>query len=306
VLHARSLDLSGTVELPLRPLPAPGAVSPAWGRFVAAAAASTAPPTGAELVVASSVPRGSGLSSSAALCVALVLALGPDAPLEPVVVARAARDAEVLATGVPVGLMDQLASVAGVAGSALLIDCRSLDVEPITIPEDAAIGVVHSGLPRALAASAYAARRAACEAAARRLGVDSLRDATLADVADDPIARHVVSENQRVLDAAAALRAGDLETVAARMRASHQSLRDDFAVSTPELDLLVDLLVRHGALGARLTGAGFGGCVVALARAGDTDRVLRAASDEYRQRTGRVPRAFPVRAVAAAGVVPGS
>ena len=218
--------------------------------------------------------------------------------------AEAAREAEVLATGVRVGLMDQLASVLGQAGAALLLDCGHLEAEPVPLPPTVAVGVVHSGLPRMLAASAYAERRAACETAARRLGVAALRDATLDQVRDDPVARHVVTENQRVLAAARALRDGDLATLGALLVESHASLRDDFAVSTPELDLLVALLVEEGAFGARLTGAGFGGCVVALTRPEDRARVLGRASERYQDRTGLVPAPFAVEAVDGAGPVP--
>jgi galactokinase len=295
-VRARSLDVDGVVEWEGEP---PATVEPAWGRFVAAAARRTGV-TGVDLAVSSTVPLGSGLSSSAALCVALVLALSPDR--DPRSVARAARQVEVEASGVPVGLMDQLASTLGRADAALRLDCRTLAVEVVPLPATVRVGVVHSGLPRTLATSEYAARRASCEAAARRLGVASLRDARPDQVADDPLARHVVSENGRVLEAAAALRAGDVEQVGRLLVASHESLRDDFAVSTPELDRLVDLLLEEGALGARLTGAGFGGCVVALTAAADAAALDRAAQ-RYAATTRLQPRAFPVRAVDGAGPV---
>ena len=302
-VRARSLDVEGEVEFTPRSVGAAG-VEPPWGRFVAGAAQVRGlGGAGWEVVVASSVPPGSGLSSSAALCVALVVAFGAGLR-DPVRVAEAAREAEVLATGVRVGLMDQLASVLGQAGAALLLDCGHLEAEPVPLPPTVAVGVVHSGLPRMLAASAYAERRAACETAARRLGVAALRDATLDQVRDDPVARHVVTENQRVLAAARALRDGDLATLGALLVESHASLRDDFAVSTPELDLLVALLVEEGAFGARLTGAGFGGCVVALTRPEDRARVLGRASERYQDRTGLVPAPFAVEAVDGAGPVP--
>jgi len=164
--------------------------------------------------------------------------------------------------------------------------------------------VIHSGLERRLESSAYAERRAACEAAAGRLGVDTLRDATIEQVADDPIARHVVTENARVSAFAAALENDDLATCGALMLASHRSLRDDFTVSTPELDRLVELSVDAGAYGARLTGAGFGGCVVALVAAGTADAVARSVTDRYRAETGHEPNAFAVSAVDGAGFVP--
>lgn len=200
--------------------------------------------------------------------------------------------------------MDQLVSLRGTAGSALLIDCRSLVAAPIPLPQAVDVVAVHSGLPRELRASAYAERRAACEAAAARLGVQALRDATLEQVADDPVARHVVTENARVLDAARALEAGEVAEVGRLFLESHESLRDDYRVSTPELDALVRGLVEAGAIGARLTGAGFGGCVVALVERGRTERVIEQANDRYRADARREPTALVCRAVAGAGRAP--
>ena len=300
-VRARSLDEAGTVDVPTGAEVGTG--ESGWGRFVSGAVEVTGRRGGATVVVGSTVPPGSGLASSAALCVALVLALGAD-PADRLGVAAAARAAEIRATGVEVGWMDQLASVLGHAGSALLLDCSRLEAERVALPPTVAVGVVHSGLPRTVATSDYAARRGACVASAHRLGLETLREATFEQVRDDPVARHVVTENRRVLAAADALRGGDVGTLGALLLESHASLRDDFAVSTPELHLLVELLVDEGAVGARLTGAGFGGCVVALtppeARAG----ILRRASDRYRQRTDLVPAAFAVEAVGGAGPVP--
>lgn len=304
-VRAESLDTGAHVDLA-----ATGgtrSTEAGWGRFVAAATQVASerwgPVAGTDLVVSSTVPIGSGLSSSAALCVALIGALGGPAALdgERRELALAARDTEVRATGVPVGLMDQLASVFGRRDTALFVDCRTLEVTPVPVPATAAVAVVHSGLPRALAGSAYRERRAACVTAARRLGVPALRDASPAQVADDPIARHVVSENERVGEAVEALRRGDLVRLGALMTASHASLRDDFRVSTAELDTLVDALLDCGAIGARLTGAGFGGCVVAVTAPDRRDEILTAASDRYRSRTGREPHAFAVRPVDGAG-----
>ena len=154
-----------------------------------------------------------------------------------------------------------------------------------------------------MAASAYAARRAACESAAARLEVDTLRDATLAQVVDDPIARHVVSENARVRAFADALARDDVDECGRVMLQSHASLRDDFAVSTPQLDLLVALAMEHGAYGARLTGAGFGGCIVALVPADEVDVLAAAVARDYVAATGLTPMAFPVHAAAGAGSI---
>ncbi|MCJ7438725.1 MAG: galactokinase [Acidimicrobiia bacterium] len=308
-VRARSLELSGTVDVAADGSDDARSVEPRWGGFVAGAVqtlvARGGRVPGLDLVVSSTVPAGSGLSSSSALSVALTMALGDTAGLELDAndVARAALDAEVRATGVPGGLMDQLASVHGVADHALLIDCRTLAVEPIPLPREVAVLVVHSGVPRTLAGSAYAERRAATERAATRLGIASLRDANLRDVQDDAFARHVVTENARVLAFAAALRDHDVGALGPLLLASHASLRDDFAVSTPELDLLVDAFVAAGALGARLTGAGFGGCVVGLALATKAPRVLDRTVERYRSASGREPSAFVVQAVEGAGRV---
>ena len=235
------------------------------------------PATGIDLVLESTIPVGAGLASSGALSVALARAVvaAAGADLDPVPLARAALAAEEEVTGVPCGMMDQLVAAAGRPREPLLIDCRDLSIEPVPLPEDAAVLVVDSGVRRALADGRYAERRAACERAAAALGVASLRDADPAGAAAIPVARHVVSENARVRATAAALRADDLALAGEIMTDGHRSLRDDFDVSTPELDELVGRLLDAGAHGARLTGAGFGGCVVALA---DRDRAAAVAA----------------------------
>ena len=260
-------------------------------------------PAGVDLHVSSTVPVGAGLSSSAAFVVACALALGEAAGVElpPLELARACQASERLATGVPGGIMDQLASICGREGCALLIDCRSLDVAPIRLPDDLAVVVVHSGVSRTLVGSAYAERRAECERVAAALGLPALRDATLEQVAHEPRARHVVSENARVLETVRALEAGDRRRVGALMSASHASLRDDYEVSTPELDALVRALDAAGGLGARLTGAGFGGCVVTLAAREGAEEVAERACERYRAETGREPTPWVVRAAAGAG-----
>jgi galactokinase len=308
--RVRSDALSGTVDIAADGSAVAAGVDPPWGRTVAAILAVLArggrKPVGFDAEITTTVPIGSGLSSSAALGVALALVAASvsDLALGPTAVALAGQEAEQLASGVPCGVMDQLASVCGRAGRALLLDCRTLSIAPIPLPPTIEILVIHSGLERRLEISAYAQRRAACERAAERLGVDTLRDATIEQVADDPIARHVVTENSRVTAFAGALERADLPTCGALMLASHRSLRDDFEVSTPELDRLVDLSVAAGAHGARLTGAGFGGCVVALVAAGTTETVAAAVTDRYRAQTGREPTAFAVSAVDGAGLVP--
>ncbi len=310
-VRARSEQLPGEVVVAGDGSSDPRTTEPRWGGFVAgvvqALRARGARVPALDLAVTSTVPPGSGLSSSTALSVALTMSVADAAglPLASRDVARAALEAEVLATGVPGGLMDQLASVHGVVDHALLIDCRTLMIEPIALPRELAVVVVHSGMPRALARSAYADRRGATEDAAARLGVPTLRDASLDDVRDDPFARHVVTENARVLAFAAALRDHDLDALGPLLLESHKSLRDDFLVSTPALDLLVELLVANGATGARLTGAGFGGCVVALVQRNHADDVLAKVVARYRVETAQEasappPISFVARATAGA------
>jgi galactokinase len=197
--------------------------------------------------------------------------------------------------------MDQLIAVSGREGCALLIDCRSLDTRPVRLPDALGVLVVHSGQERTLAASAYAERRRACEALAATLGIRALRDATPEQVADHPFGRHVVSENARVLDAVEALEDGNLEELGRLMTESHASLRDDYRVSTPELDALVKALVDAGAHGARLTGAGFGGAAVAACDADAAAAVGDTAMSRYRGVTDLEPQAFLCRAVDGAG-----
>lgn len=304
---AASRERAGRVDIAADGSDDPGAVEPEWGRFVAGAVRAVAErarrSVGLDLCISSEVPVGSGLSSSSALTVALVLAIGAARGMDLAdrrEVAQTALAAEILATGVPGGLMDQLCCLFGVAGHALLLDCRDLSVTPVPLPPDLGVLVVHSGRPRALAGSAYAERRAACEATAASLGVAALRDATPEQVRDDPLARHVVSEDARVLTFVDALRAGRIGALGALLLESHASLRDDYRVSTPELDVLVGELVDAGALGARLTGAGFGGCVVALVEATTASGVAGRATERYAARTGAAAQAFLVRAAAGA------
>jgi galactokinase len=251
----------------------PSAVT-GWARYVAGVVGEVRPAVGMVGTVHSSVPVGSGLSSSAALEVALALALGASAS-DPLALAQLAQRAEHAAVGVPSGIMDQLASVFGRRDHALAINCYDLTVTatPMPPPEEAVVVVVHSGQSRQLAGSAYAERVAQCAAAETDIG--PLRLARLHDergVQDDTArrrARHVISENQRVRDFSAALAVGELDAAGALMNESHRSLRDDFDVSTDVLDALCERLrAVSGVFGARPTGAGFGGCVVTLARPG--------------------------------------
>jgi galactokinase len=244
------------------------------GAYVDAVAAELGGGGGFDGWIDSTVPIGAGLSSSAALEVAVALALGFTGP--PLALARLCQRAEHRATGVPTGIMDQLTAVAGLEGHALLIDCTTLEVTPVPLPNGVDVVVVDSGQRRALVVSAYAERAAQCAAAEAVVG--PLRMATMdavARIADAVVrrrARHVVTENARVAAFAAALDAGDVGAAGQLMAASHASLRDDFEVSTSVVDALVTRLTgTPGVLGARMTGGGFGGCVVALVRAGALD-----------------------------------
>lgn len=267
-----AVELTSDAETELATVPIdvadPAGLQPPWARYVGGVVAVVRPAAGGVGTVRTTLPVGAGLSSSAALEVAVALALGFRGT--PLALAQACQRAEHLASGVPTGVMDQLASAAGRAGHALLMDCTTYAVTPVPIPPDVALVVAHSGRSRTLVGSAYADRRAQCEAAAALVG--PLRHASLDAVnrLDDDLlrrrARHVVTENGRVLAFADALARGDLAAAGRLMVESHESLRDDFEVSIPELDdLVARFLGTPGVYGARLTGAGFGGCVVALA-----------------------------------------
>lgn len=305
-VRVRSLDVppsEDVVEVAADGSDEPAAVEPAWGRYVAGVVRTLAAlgrsPVGLDAVLQSTVPQGAGLSSSAALEVACALALCEAAGFGPPPreLARACQEAERMASGVPCGIMDQLVSLLADPDAALLVDCRSLEVEPVLLPAGVAVVAVHSGVTRELRSSEWAERRASCEKAAHNLGLRSLRDATLSAADSDPIARHVVTENERVLGTARALARADFPALADLFAASQASLRDDFCVSTPELDALVEALLEAGATGARLTGGGFGGCVVALVEQVRADAVLSEAATAYESGTGRSPTAYRFEAV---------
>jgi galactokinase len=246
-----------------------------WARYVAAVVAALHPAAGFRGTVATTIPIGTGLSSSAALEVGVALAVGAaEAPdYDQGALAQTLREAEHAASGVPCGIMDQLASLAGVAGHAVLLDCTTLDVTPVPVPSDVDIVVVDSGQRRQLSNTGYADRRAEVATAERLLG--HLPSASSRDVESisDPVvrkrARHVVTENARVHAFVDALRSDDRALAGEIMTASHASLRNNHEVTTPELDALVErLCATPGVWGARLTGGGWGGCVVALTEPG--------------------------------------
>ena len=239
------------------------------------------------IYVDSDVPIGAGLSSSAALEVAVLRALRAwrALPLDDVTLAQIAQQAEIQYAHVNCGIMDQMASSLADIGHMLFLDTRSLEYRLLPLPTDAELLVIDSGIPRALANSAYNRRREECEEAAQRLGVKALRDvASISALSSLPgtlrqRARHVVTENARVLAVAGGVSAAQFGQL---MNASHASLRDDFAVSIPELDELVALLQQHAqVLGARLTGAGFGGACVALVNRGTASHVATDVLSAY-------------------------
>ncbi len=271
---------------------------------------------GADLVIAGNVPRGVGLSSSASLEVAVGTALShmSDLSLSPTELALIGQAAENDYVGCKCGIMDQLISSAGAEGHALLIDCRSLETSAVSVPQGVSVVIIDSGVERQLVGSEYNERREQCEEASRLLGMNALRDATLQDVeaqrhAWDPIifrrARHVVSENKRTEDAAVALRAGDLEQMGRLMAASHASLRDDFEVTVPAIDALVEMVggVVGDRGGVRMTGGGFGGCVVALIPSELVPRVEETVKASYTEATGNRAQIFVCQPSAGAGLV---
>lgn len=269
--HVRltSADEPEPLNLPL-PVADPATVQPAWGRYVAGVAAELGTTVGFTGSVSTTIPVGAGLSSSAALEVAAALALG--GPDDPVTLAQLCQRAEHRASGVPSGIMDQLCIATGVEGHALLIDCAELTVEPVPLPDGVEV-VVRFVAHRTLVGSEYADRVAECTAAEAVIG--PLRLAACGDEQrlTDPLlrarARHVITENRRVREFAAALFAGRVADAGRLMTEGHTSLRDDFGTSTPQMDAVVEELCRTpGVLGARMTGGGFGGCVVALVEAG--------------------------------------
>ena len=272
--------------------------------------------TGWEGVMASDVPIGAGLSSSAAteMAAARAFACVSDLEWEPVKMARLGLKAEVEWVGLNCGIMDQMISAAAQAGHALFLDCRSLNFEQIPLPDGLSIAVLDTATRRGLVGSAYNERHAQCEAAARLFGVHALRDVavqtfeTRADQLDPVIrrrARHVIRENERVNQAVAAMRRGDVESLGQLLDASHASLRDDFEVSSPALDAMVKIARQAvGCFGARMTGAGFGGCAVAIVNAEDTQEFTRAVRQEYTRQTGPTPNVYISQAAAGASLLP--
>lgn len=270
---------------------------------------------GFEGVLAGDVPLGAGLSSSAALEMATARAFAAVSGIQWDAVAQAklGQRAENKWIGVNCGIMDQLISATGRAGHAMLIDCRSLELQPAPLPAGVAVVVLDTATRRGLVDSAYNERRSCCEAAAKAFAVRALRDVTLANLAgrDGQLdatthrrARHVISENDRTVRAVEAMRGGDMAGLGRLMNESHASLRDDYEVSSDALNAMVEAAQAHKAcFGARMTGAGFGGCAVAIVRADAADDFVSATSAGYKGRTGNTPAVYVCRATDGAAVV---
>jgi galactokinase len=264
---------------------------------------------GFDLVLDGAVPPGAGLASSAAVECATAIALADlfAVTLDRRALALAARRAEVEIVGVPVGVMDQMAAMRCRDGHVMFLDARSLDVEHVPLSaEDLALLVIDVRAPHRLVEGEYARRRADCEAAARELGFAALRDAASFDVerlTDERLrrrARHVVTEDRRVLDAVSFLRRGDVAAIGPLLTASHASLRDDYEVSASGLDAAVEICIAAGALGARMTGAGFGGCAIALVPFDRVDGVAGAVAGRPLGDADEPPKVFAVTPVAGA------
>lgn len=287
----------------------PGSV-PGWAAYPAGVAWALGqagyPVGGADLAVGADLPAGAGLSSSAALECATALALtelyGLDVPRTEL--AALTRRAENEFVGVPSGIMDQMAALASRAGHALLLDCRTGTATPVPLDPAAAgltLLIIDTGARRAHTDGRYAERRRACDQAARALGVATLRDASDASPLADPslrdVAEHVIAEQERVQNAADLLRAGNQAALGPLLTASHRSVRDRFGMSWPEADLAVEAALEAGAAGARMTGGGFGGCVIALVPA---DHVAQLRGHVTERLIPNVPRFLPAVPSAAA------
>ncbi len=291
---------------------------PAWSEYLKGVAWALSEAgyrlCGWEGVIAGDLPIGAGLSSSAALEMAAAKAFSTAAgwPWDVKEMALLGQKAENQWVGVQCGIMDQMICAGAAAGHAMLLDCRTLEFTHVPLPPDCIVIVLDTGTRRGLVNSAYNERRAQCEAAARALGVPALRDAALEELErwagrlDEVVyrrARHVVGENARTLEAAEAMRRGDARELGRLMNASYVSLRDDFEVSGPALDAMVECAWEHPAcLGARMTGAGFAGCAIALVEVSGAEGFVSRVMDCYRRRTGLEPQAYVCTASAGANV----
>ena len=270
---------------------------------------------GWEGVVGGDVPMGAGLSSSAALELATARAFAEVSGIEwdPPAMALLGQKAENQWVGVNCGIMDQMISATGRDGHAVLIDCRSLELKPVPLPPETAVVVLDTSTRRGLVDSAYNERRSQCESAAAHFGIKALRDVSLEEFEQrcgelDEVtrrrARHVVSEDERTLEAVAAMGRGDAQTMGRLMNESHDSLRDDFEVSSEELNVMAECAQGlDGCYGARMTGAGFGGCAVALIQEGAAEAFVSEISSAYHERSGHTPSIYVCKATDGAGIL---
>ena len=300
-LRAASNSFPETLDTPITALKPSGN----WTDFVAGVASLLQITEGADLWFTTDIPIGGGLSSSAALAVATALALGAG-NRPPPEIARLCQRAENEFTGMKCGIMDPFTSCLGEEGHALRIDCRDLTYKAIPIPPEVRLVIANTMVKHELAASAYNDRRAACECAAARLGVPFLRDVNYSALQGVELrcARHVITENARVLNFEAALLAGDLPAAGRLMYESHRSLQTDFEVSCTELDTMVEIARElPGVYGARMTGGGFGGCTVNLVAADAVEGVVSRLRAGYETATGIVPHIFVTSPAAGASEI---
>lgn len=309
IVRVTALDKDQTLEFSLEDI---SQGKGGWGEYLTGVAWALQEEghqlTGWEGVFAGDVPIGAGLSSSAALELALARAfcLVSDLEWDPKRLALVSQKAENRWVGVNSGIMDQMVSACGKEGYALLIDCRSLDTRQVPLPENARVMVLDTSTRRGLVDSAYNERRAQCEAVACHFDVDALRDVSQEQLLDTAglmnitlyqRARHVISENQRVLEAVKALEKEDAESLGRLMNESHRSLRDDYQVSREELDQMVEIAqAEAGCYGARMTGGGFGGCAVALVEADQVEDFEYNVARKYLRQTGLEPKIYLTRA----------
>jgi len=314
-VNAASLDYDGELSLPLDEERAP---EKSWTKYVQGVAVTLERhgrrSRGADLLITSDVPGGAGLSSSAALTTAVGFALMSlsDVEVDRELIARVGQETEHKFAGVRTGIMDQFVSAFGQADAAIFLDCRDLSWSAVPLT-GASILICNTETKHDLAESAYNDRRKECEEAASTLGKAELRDVTLDELENrkgelpDVIYRralHVVSENERVRRSVDALRSGDLTTFGKLINQSHESLKNNYEVSSPELDIMVDLARTHeGVLGARMTGGGFGGCTVNLLTPGAHSEFISFISEGYERATGIKPEIYECRATNGANEV---
>ena len=319
-----SVTTGETATFNMRPKMEPG--EPGWSNYVRGVIAGFQKGRkklpAFDAVIESTLPYGGGLASSAALEVATATLLEAmaGAPLDPIQKALLCQQAEHDFAGVPCGIMDQFTSILARENHALLLDCRSRTAIPVPMTNpDVTVLIINTNVRHKLAESEYAKRRAQCEAAARTLKVPALRDATPEALAAaraqlDPVvfrrARHVITENERTLQAARAIQASDWPVVGQLMYDSHASLRDDYAVSCPELDAVVEIArgigPAGGVIGCRMTGGGFGGCAVSLVKTEAVRRITRTIDGAYEKKAGRQATIFSSRPAGGARVLKSS